>query len=226
MHIPEGYLSPQTCGVMGALMIPVWTIAAKKVTRSSSRKNIPMMAMGAAFSFIIMMFNIPIPDGTTAHAVGATLLAVALGPWAASVSISVALIIQALLFGDGGVLALGANCFNMAFLAPFSGYFVYQLLLKLKRVTSPIASGIGAYIGINVAALALAVELGLQPLLFHTISGTPLYFPYSLNQSIPAILFAHLTIAGIAESLVTGMVVFYLHRVDEEHILYRGTEHQ
>lgn len=226
MHIPEGYLSPQTCGVMGAMMVPVWTVAAKKVSRSFSRKNIPMMAMGAAFSFIIMMFNIPIPDGTTAHAVGATLLAVTLGPWAASIALSVAIIIQALLFGDGGVLALGANCFNMAFLAPVSGYLVYKLLLKLKKVNRPIASGIGAYIGINIAALALAVELGLQPLLYHSINGTPLYFPYSLSQSIPAILFAHLTIAGIAESLVTGLVVFYLHRVDEEHILYHGTENQ
>ena len=115
MHIPEGYLSPQTCGVMGAVMVPLWTVASKKVAQTLSKKNIPVMAMGAAFSFIIMMFNVPIPDGTTAHAVGATLLAVALGPWAASISISVALMIQALLFGDGGVLALGANCFNMAF---------------------------------------------------------------------------------------------------------------
>jgi cobalt/nickel transport system permease protein len=226
MHIPEGYLSPQTCGVMGAIMVPVWTIAAKKVSRSFSRKNIPMMAMGAAFSFIIMMFNIPIPDGTTAHAVGATLLAVTLGPWAASIALSVAIIIQALLFGDGGVLVLGANCFNMAFLAPVSGYLVYKLLLKLKKVNRPIASGIGAYIGINIAALAVAVELGLQPLLFHTMNGTPLYFPYALHQSIPAILFAHLAIVGIAEGLVTGLVVFYLHRVDEEHILYRDTENQ
>jgi cobalt/nickel transport system permease protein len=90
MHIPEGYLSPQTCGVMGVVMIPIWAIASKKVAKSLEKKNIPMMAMGAAFSFIIMMFNVPIPDGTTAHAVGATLLAITLGPWEASIALSMA----------------------------------------------------------------------------------------------------------------------------------------
>ncbi len=222
MHIPEGYLSPQTCGVMGAAMLPIWTIASRKVTQSLEKKNIPMMAMGAAFSFIIMMFNIPIPDGTTAHAVGATLLAITLGPWASSIAISIALIIQALLFGDGGVLALGANCFNMAFLAPFAGYMVYKFSLKLK-INQSISSGIGAYIGINIAALATAIELGLQPLLFHSASGSPLYFPYGLTLSIPAMLFAHLTVAGFAEAIVTGLVIHYLQQVGEDSILYRAS---
>jgi cobalt/nickel transport system permease protein len=222
MHIPEGYLSPQTCGVMGAVMLPIWTIASKKVAQNLEKKNIPMMAMGAAFSFIIMMFNIPVPDGTTAHAVGATLLAITLGPWAASIAISIALVIQALLFGDGGVLALGANCFNMAFLAPFVGYLIYKLVLRLKG-NRYIASGVGAYIGINIAALATAIELGLQPMLFHTASGSPLYFPYGLSLSIPAMLFAHLIIAGIAEAVVTGLVIFYLQRVGEDNILYRAS---
>jgi cobalt/nickel transport system permease protein len=221
MHIPEGYLSPQTCGVMGAVMIPIWATASKKVARNLSRKTIPVMAMGAAFSFIIMMFNVPIPGGTTAHAVGATLLAVTLGPWAASIAISITLIIQALLFGDGGVLALGANCFNMAVLAPFCGYLIYQLLSRIKGMNPAFTSGIAAYIGINFAALAAAVELGLQPLLFHTAAGTPLYFPYALNQTILAMLLAHLTIAGIAEAVITGLVVYYLQRIGEEHILYK-----
>jgi cobalt/nickel transport system permease protein len=221
MHIPEGYLSPQTCGVMGAVMLPIWAVASKKVAKSLEKKNIPLMAMGAAFSFIIMMFNVPIPDGTTAHAVGATLLAVALGPWTAGISISIALIIQALLFGDGGVLALGANCFNMAVLAPFVGYAIYKLLLRLKA-NKVIASGIGAYIGINIAALAAGIELGLQPLLFHAVNGTPLYFPYGLKLAVPAMLFAHLTVAGIAEAVITGLVFYYLQKVgEEENVFYQ-----
>jgi cobalt/nickel transport system permease protein len=224
MHIPEGYLSPQTCGVMGLAMVPIWTVATKQVAKNLDKKNLPMMAMGAAFAFIIMMFNVPIPDGTSAHAVGATLLAIVLGPWAASIAISIALVIQALLFGDGGVLALGANCFNMAFLAPFTGYLIYKLLTRLK-VNKTIGAGIGAYIGINVAALATAIELGLQPLLFHTANGVPLYFPYGLNLAIPAMLLAHLTIAGVVEALVTGFVIYYLQRVGEEHILYRVAAH-
>jgi cobalt/nickel transport system permease protein len=222
MHIPEGYLSPQTCGVMGAVMLPIWAATGRKVAKTLDKKNIPMMAMGAAFSFIIMMFNVPIPDGTTAHAVGATLIAVTLGPWAATIAVSVALVIQSLLFGDGGVLALGANCFNMAFVAPFVGYLIYLLIVKLKG-NKPIAAAIGSYIGINCAALAAGTELGLQPLLFHAANGTALYFPYGLKLAIPAMLFAHLTIAGIAEAVVTGLVVFYLQRVGEDNILYRAS---
>ena len=223
MHIPEGYLSPQTCGVMGAAMLPIWAVASRKVSQSLDKKNIPMMAMGAVFSFIIMMFNVPIPDGTTAHAVGATLLAIALGPWAACISITVALVVQALLFGDGGVLALGANCFNMAFLAPFTGYILYQLALRLKA-NKILASAVGAYVGINMAAIATGVELGLQPALFHTAGGAPLYFPYGMNLSLPAMLFAHLTIAVAAEAVVTGLAVYYLQRIDEEeHLLYRAS---
>ena len=86
------------------------------------------MAVGAAYSFLVMMFNVPIPDGTSAHAVGAVLIACLLGPWAATISVSVALLIQALFFGDGGVLAFGANAFNLAFVTPFVGYGVYRLL--------------------------------------------------------------------------------------------------
>lgn len=224
MHIPEGYLSPQTCGILGAAILPLWAIAGKKVAQNLEKKNIPLMAMGAAFSFIIMMFNVPIPDGTTAHGVGATLLAIALGPWAASIAISIALVIQALLFGDGGVLAIGANCFNMAFLAPFVGYMLFKLICGLK-VNKAVAAGIGAYIAINVAALATAIELGLQPALFHAANGNPLYFPYGMNLSIPAMLFAHLTIAGVVEAVITGLVIAYLQRVNEENILYRAGTH-
>jgi cobalt/nickel transport system permease protein len=219
MHIPEGYLSPQTCGVLGTAMIPIWTIASRKVTQSLEQKNVPKLAMGAAFSFVIMMFNVPIPDGTTAHAVGATLLAVALGPWAACIAITIALVIQALLFGDGGVLAIGANCFNMAVLAPFIGYFIYRLLLAWKNKRA-VAAALGAYIGINVAALAAAVEFGLQPILFHTASGAPLYCPYNLSQAIPAMAFAHLTVAGGIEAAVTGLAIFYLQKVSADNFLF------
>jgi cobalt/nickel transport system permease protein len=109
----------------------------------------------------------------------------------------------------------------MAFLAPLGGYLIYKLITGLKG-NKVIAAGIGAYIAINVAGLATAVELGLQPLLFHTASGTPLYFPYGLNLAVPAMLFAHLTVAGAVEAVITGLVVVYLQQVGEEHILYRA----
>ncbi len=128
MHIPDNYLSPQTCAVMGAAMVPVWVISVKKIKKELEPAKLPMLGIGAAFSFLGMMFNIPLPGGTTGHAVGGTMIAVALGPYAACISISIALLVQAFLFGDGGILSFGANCFNMAFVLPFVGYAVYRLV--------------------------------------------------------------------------------------------------
>ena len=217
MHIPDGYLSPQTDGVLGVASAVTAALAASKTAGTIRAKYIPMLAVGSAFSFIIMMLNVPIPDGTTAHAVGGSLLAVILGPWAAMISVSIALIIQALFFGDGGILALGANIFNMAVVLPFVSYAVYLLIagrsdiLAKRRV---IGAGIAGYVGINVAALCAAIEFGLQPVLFHAANGTPLYSPYGLGVAIPAIALAHLSVAGPVEGVVTGLVIVYLQRTD------------
>jgi cobalt/nickel transport system permease protein len=217
MHIPDGYLSPTTCAVLGAAMVPVWATAASRAKRVVKSRYAPLMAVGAAYSFMVMMFNIPIPDGTTAHAVGGVLVAVLLGRWAAVISVSVALAIQALFFGDGGVLAFGANAFNMAFVMPFVGYEVYRLLSRGTALTArrrALAAGIGGYVGLNVAALVAAIEFGLQPDLFHTANGTPLYAPFHLSQTIPAMLFAHLVVAGFVEAALTIGVVTYLQRAN------------
>jgi cobalt/nickel transport system permease protein len=217
MHIPDGYLSPSTCMAMGAGMAPVWYLAVRRVKAGLKSRQVPLMAIGAAFSFTIMMYNIPIPDGTTAHAVGGGLLAVVLGPWAAAICITIALAIQALLFGDGGIWSFTANCFNMAFLIPFSAYAAYRLIAAKSAPTSSrrwLGAAVGGYIGINMAALATGIELGIQPLLFHAADGTPLYCPYGLNLSIPAMMVAHLTIAGALEAVVTGMVVRFLQTHD------------
>ena len=126
MHIPENYLSPETCAVMTAAMVPVWAHAAKKVKEELPREKVTMLGTGAAFSFLVMMINGPLIGGTTGHAVGGVLAALLFGPGAACIGVSVALLLQALIFGDGGVLAFGANCFNMAFVLPYVGYFVYR----------------------------------------------------------------------------------------------------
>ena len=112
MHIPDGYLGPPTSGTLFAVMIPFWIAASRIAKRTLRAKQVPLLAIGAAFSFVIMMFNVPIPGGSTGHAVGGVLVAILLGPWAAMIAITVALVIQALLFGDGGITAIGANCFN------------------------------------------------------------------------------------------------------------------
>ena len=99
MHIPENYLSPMTCAAMGAVMLPIWYKAVKevKVKVDTDKKTIPMLGIGTSLSFLIMMFNLPAPGGTSAHAVGAVLIAILLGPWASCLAVSVALAMQALL---------------------------------------------------------------------------------------------------------------------------------
>jgi len=227
VHIPDGYLSPQTCAAAYAVAVPVWAVAAKRVSAVVKTRSVPLLAILSALSFLVMMFNIPIPNGTTAHAMGAVLVAIVLGRWAAVIAVSVALLFQALLFGDGGVLAYGANVLNMAIIAPFAGYVVYRLVAGRAPLTSGrrvAAAAIGGYVGINASALATAVELGIQPDLFHTASGVPLYSPYHLAQTLPAIMLAHLTIAGAAEAVLTGGVVAYLARTDVRRLVpnHRG----
>jgi cobalt/nickel transport system permease protein len=127
----------------------------------------------------------------------------------------VALIIQAIFFGDGGITAIGANCFNMAVVLPFFGYWVYRLIsgnAPLSSQRHAWGAALGAYLALNVAAFLTAVEFGIQPMFFHTADGTPLYAPYGLAQAIPVMMLGHLTIAGLAEGLITGLVVAYLQR--------------
>lgn len=217
MHIPDGYLSPQTNAVLGIASALAAAGAAYDTSRTLKDKYIPLLSIGAAFSFTIMMFNVPIPDGTTAHAAGGALLAILLGPWAAMVGVSIALVLQAFFFGDGGILALGANVFNLAVILPFVSYGIYRLIAGKSEVQSKrqwIAAAIAGYIGLSTAALFTGIEFGLQPLLFHTVDGTPLYSPYGLNIAVPAMLFSHLTIAGPVEGLVSALVVRYLQRTN------------
>jgi cobalt/nickel transport system permease protein len=217
MHIPDGYLGPATSGFFYVLMLPIWTAASRIVKKTLKARQVPLLAIGAAFSFVIMMFNLPIPAGTTGHAVGAVLTAILLGPWAACIAVTVALVVQALLFGDGGITAIGANCFNMAFVEVFAGYYLYKLISGSSPITSGrrvIAAGIAGYVAINIAAFSAAVMFGIQPLLHKAANGQSLYCPYGLNVAIPAMLGEHLLIFGWVEAIVTALVVKYLQRQD------------
>lgn len=217
MHIPDGYLSPQTGGFFYVVMAPLWFAASKIVKKTLKARQVPYLAFSAAFTFIIMMFNIPIPGGSTGHAVGGTLVAILVGPWAAMIAITVALVVQALLFGDGGITAIGANCFNMAFILPFVGYYIYRLIAmgsSGNSIRRAIAAGIGGYLGINAAALATGIEFGIQPALFHNSAGQALYCPYGLNVAVPAMLLEHLLVFGWIEAAVTFLVIKYLQKED------------
>jgi len=217
MHIPDGYLSPQTCIVMTAAMVPFWVTFSRRVKNALKTRYVPYMALATAFSFIIMMFNIPIPNGTSAHAIGGALLAVTLGPMVACICISIALGVQALLFGDGGIWAFGANCLNMAVVLPFVSYFVYHLISGQSEMGSKkrwFAGFFAGYIGLTVTALCVALELGLQPLLFHTTEGVPLYSPFPLGVAVTAMLFSHLLIAGSVEGIVTSLAIGFFQKTD------------
>ncbi|HEX2384463.1 MAG TPA: cobalt transporter CbiM [Acidimicrobiales bacterium] len=234
MHIPDGYVSPQTCAVFGAAMVPAWYTAGQRVRKIVKNRYVPLLALGSAYSFLVMMFNVPVPDGTTAHAVGAVLVAVLLGPWAAVIAVSIALLIQALFFGDGGVLAYPVNCFNMALVMPMVGYAVYRALAHNALLTArrrALAAGVGAYVGLNAAALLAAIEFGVQPDLFKDANGVPLYAPFHLSQTIPAMVLTHVFVAGVVEAILTVGVIAYLQkanvpvlRINHENVREDDTE--
>jgi len=215
MHIPDGYLGPATCAAGFAVMAPVWAVASHRVKKTLEARQVPLLAIGAAFSFVIMMFNVPIPGGTTGHAVGAVLVAILLGPWAATLAVSVSLVIQALLFGDGGITAIGANCLNMAFVLPFVGYGTYRLIAGRSAAGAKrrvVAAGIAGYVGLVVASLAASVEFGIQPLLHRAADGHALYCPYGLSVTIPAMVGEHALVFGWVELAVTALAVAFIQK--------------
>lgn len=217
MHIPDGYLSPQTFIPLYAVMVPIWATAARKVRLTLRTRHVPLLALGAAFSFVVMMFNIPMPGGTTGHAVGGAIVAILLGPWAACVAVSLALVIQALLFGDGGITALAANAFTMAVVIPFVGHYSFRLiagnspLSSRRRVIAGFAAG---YLALNAAALYTAVMLGIQPLIASAPDGRPLYAPYPLSVAVPVMALGHFLLFGFVEGVATALIIRYLQRGD------------
>ena len=219
MHIPDGYLSPATCVATYSLVLPFWCLAFSRVKRLLHTRMAPLLAVFSAFSFVIMMFNLPLPGGTTGHAVGIGIAAIVLGPWASIVSISIALLIQAVFFGDGGITTFGANCLNIAVVGSLVSYWTYKLLSgnspsgSKRRV---VAAAVAGYLEINMAAFVTAIEFGVQPMLFHDAAGVPLYAPYPLGIAIPAMMLGHITFAGVAELIVSAGLVAYLQKTNPE----------
>lgn len=209
MHIPDGYLGPVTYGGLWAAMLPIWGYASQKVKKSLETAQIPYLAMASVFSLVAMVFAIPLPGGTTGHLNGSTLVAILLGPWPAIIAISIALAIQALVFGEGGITALGANCFNIAFLGSMAGYGFYRLIIASRLLPKAAAAGIASYISLNLSGLITAIELGMQSIIH---PGTSSYFPFPLKIAIPAVMIPHLTILGLIEATITSLVFTLIHK--------------
>ncbi len=211
MHIPDGYLSPQTyvpCYIGAAAFLG---IGLKKIRTEVSSGQVPYFAMAAAFAFLIQMFNIPIPGGTTGHAVGAAVVALLLGPWTAVVAMSVVLIIQAFVFGDGGITAIGANILTMAVVMPFTASWLFRLIgggnRTAKRTVT--AAFIAGYVSLLVAAIGAAFLFGIQPVIAGGPDGRPLYAPYPLSIALPVMAAEHLFLFSIIEGLVTALLIRY-----------------
>jgi cobalt/nickel transport system permease protein len=209
MHIPDGYLGPHTYLPAFGIMLPLWAVALRKVRETLRLRQVPMLALGAAFSFVIMMFNVPAPGGTTGHAVGAALVAILLGPWAAVIGVSLALVVQALVYGDGGVTAIAANCLTMGVVMPFVSWWVYRLLVGNSPTLARqgVAGAVAGYVGLNAAAFVTAVLFGIQP---YIAPGQ--YMPFDLRVAVPVMMGEHLLFFGFVEAAVTGMVLVYLRR--------------
>jgi cobalt/nickel transport system permease protein len=159
------------------------------------------------------MLNVPIPFGTIGHAVGAALIAILLGPAEAIIAVTVALAVQALVFGDGGITAFGANCFNMALIMPVVASGTFKLLAgnapagSRRRFFAAAAAG---FLSLNVAAFTTAIMFGIQPALAHDAAGHPLYAPYPLKVAIPAMMLEHLLLFGFVEAAVTALALRFL----------------
>lgn len=202
MHIPDGFISPQTYLPALAVSLVLWSVAAKKIHLEAEK--IPFIAGVSAMSFVLMLIALPLPGGTTVHLGGVAIIALLFGPWIGFVSVSLVLLIQALLFGEGGITAYSVNVLSIAFVGSFGAHYMYKLLVRFKRA-SLLAAG---YVSSVLPSLAIAIFLGIQPLIASE-DGKPLYFPFDLNITLIAVVGPHLLL-GIAEAVVTLMAVQFL----------------
>lgn len=200
MHIPDGFLDGKTLAITGALSAGGLAVAARQVSRTLPRNKVPLLGLSAAFVFAAQMLNFPVAGGTSGHLLGGVLAGVLLGPGAAAVVIACVLTVQALLFSDGGVLALGANIFNMGFVGGVGGSAIYRFVLRfLPGLRGRIAAVFfAAWLSTVLASLVCAGELAL--------SGT-----LAANVVFPAMLGTHMLI-GIGEGLITALVILAIAR--------------
>jgi len=208
MHIPDGYLSPTTIVVSYAVTLPLWIYGFKKLKEKLNENTLPLIGSLTALSFIIMMLNVPIPGGTSGHALGTALISILFGPWIAFISVSLVLLIQAAIFGDGGISALAIESFAMGFVASFVAYYVFKLLKNKK-----FAPFIAGYLSIVVASFIIALALGIQPIFWR--NNNPLYFPFDLKVTIPAIVGSHIVAFGLVEGILTQLLYNFLTKKEE-----------
>ncbi len=199
LHIPDGMLSPGIALLTWALALAVLALAARKLQAELGERLVPLMGVMAAFVFAAQMINFPVAGGTSGHFLGGVLAAVLLGPWAAMVVMAVVVGLQALVFQDGGLLAMGANILNMGLLTAAIGYGLLRLVSAAPRRVQLAQIGIAAWLAVLGAALVTSLELWL--------SGSA-----ALRVVIPAMLGIHALI-GLGEALITVAAVALVWRL-------------
>lgn len=206
MHIPDGFLSAPVWVAAGAVSAGALGYSIRKATRSLEEKQIPLMGVVGAFVFAAQMVNFPIAGGTSGHLGGAVLAALLLGPYAATVIMSAILILQALLFQDGGITALGANILNMGVVGCFFGYALYKGLRRFLPGTrgTIVNAFLTALLAVVFSSAFAAVEIAL--------SGT-----IPLKLVLPVMMGVH-TLIGIGEGLITAAALAFLLKVRRDLI--------
>lgn len=200
MHIPDGFLSVIVSIVFWAISVIVIGVALRKTSRELGEREVPLMGVLAAAIFAGQMLNFTVIGGTSGHLLGAALATILLGPWAAVLVMTSVVSVQALLFQDGGLLALGTNIFNMAVVGVFVSYAVYSLVQRIangKAWGMPVAGFAAAWSSIFIASLSCALQLAL--------SGTS-----PANIAVPAMGGIHALI-GIGEGLITLSALGFLY---------------
>jgi cobalt/nickel transport system permease protein len=193
MHIPDGFLSVPVAVAMWLISIIVLAYALKRASKDLGERQVPLMGVLAACIFAGQMLNFAVAGGTSGHLLGAALAAILLGPWAAVLVLTTVVSVQALIFQDGGLLALGANIFNMAVVGVFVASFAYRSMQRLvgrSRWGVPVSGFVAGWLSVLIAALATALELAL--------SGTS-----PANIAIPAMGGIYALI-GVGEGLLTA----------------------
>jgi len=198
MHIPDGFIDLPTSAVVGLLAVGGTAIALKKAKNELDDRTAPMAGLTAVFIFAVQMLNFPVAAGTSGHLLGGALATVLVGPYAASLALTVVLGIQALLFADGGLSALGLNIFNMSIVGVATSYLVFIIAKKILpkvRGSIPLAAGIAAFISVPVAATGFAIQ--------YAIGGTGT----APASTVFAAMFGTHVLIGIGEAVITVLTV-------------------
>jgi cobalt/nickel transport system permease protein len=210
MHIPDGFVTAGTSVATWAASAGGLSYAVRRVNRELGERQVPLMGVTAAFIFAAQMMNFTVVGGTSGHLLGGALAAILLGPWAGMLVLTSVLVVQALLFQDGGLLALGANVFNMAIVGVLVGWVIYEGLRRVlsNRTWATVVSGfVAAWLSVEIASLMAAAELA--------ISGT-----LAWNVAIPAMGSVHALI-GIGEGLITMAVLAFLQATRPDLLAFR-----